>query len=99
MYKRLDDLNTGILLAIKRLTDGAYIPLDSRNQDYVKYQKWLAEGNTPDPADPPPPPIDLSDVDNLDKLIKSAVLAAAIMSGKTPAQAKAAFKSAWDSLP
>jgi hypothetical protein len=42
--------------------------------------------------------IDESDISNIQKHIKAAVLAAAIMSGKTPAQAKAAFKAAWDSL-
>jgi len=47
----------------------------------------------------PPPQPDQSDIGNIQKHIKAAVLAAAIMSGKTQAQAKAAFKQAWDSLP
>jgi len=42
---------------------------------------------------------DLSDIENVQKHIKAAVLAAAIMSGKTALQAKVAFKTAWDSLP
>ncbi len=36
---------------------------------------------------PPPAPPDPSDIQNLPKMIKAAVLGAAQMSGKTPAQA------------
>jgi len=37
--------------SIERLTDGACIPFDPDNTDYQAYLKWVAEGNTPLPAE------------------------------------------------
>ena len=42
---------------ILRISDGASIPKDTGNCDYIAYQNWLAAGNTPDPAPAPPNPL------------------------------------------
>lgn len=39
--------------SITRTADGAFIPADPENTDYAAYLAWLAEGNTPKPADAP----------------------------------------------
>jgi hypothetical protein len=41
--------------AVIRNEDGAFIPNDPRNQDWIEYQEWLADGGVPDPYMPPSP--------------------------------------------
>ena len=51
MYKLLKSFESGKMNGVKRLSDNATIPLDLGNTDYQEYLKWVAEGNTPEPAD------------------------------------------------
>ena len=50
MYKKIS-VNGIEKQMIQRIADGAFIPFDPANTDYQAYLKWLAEGNTPLPAD------------------------------------------------
>ena len=49
MYKLIsfNNVNNTVL----RLSDNACIPFDPQNVDYQAYLKWVAEGNTPLPAE------------------------------------------------
>ena len=55
MYKTLKKIPTPNGLAdadsVLRVADNAFIPFDPANTDYQEYLKWVAEGNTPLPAD------------------------------------------------
>jgi hypothetical protein len=38
-------LESGSLTCLQRLPDGAFIPFDENNGDYVAYLAWVAAGN------------------------------------------------------
>jgi len=69
--------------------------------DFAPYQvfvdRWTAAA--PPPPPPPKPPIDFSDVENVEKALKALGLVVAAWNGKTRVELRAAFKTAWDSLP
>ena len=83
---------------IIRVLDNASIPMDGNNADYAEFLRWLSSGNAPQAAEPPEATVDFSDIDSVGKPLKAAVLAAAMLSGKTLSQARAAFKQAWEIL-
>ena len=53
MYKLINNSLRNIQTVSLQNEDGSitYIPNDKSNTDYQAYLKWLAEGNTPEPAD------------------------------------------------
>ena len=50
MYKLVKNFR-GDPQSVQRFSDNAFIPFDPSNTDYQEYLKWVAEGNTPEPAD------------------------------------------------
>jgi len=52
MYK-ISKNSFGIENSVVLLSSNSFIPFDPANTDYQAYLKWLAEGNTPLPADEP----------------------------------------------
>ena len=46
-----DSVKVQVTDLILRISDNAIIPFDEDNTDYQAYLAWVAEGNTPDPAD------------------------------------------------
>ena len=47
------DIITNVATGVLRTKDGktCQIPFDPANKDYQEYREWVAEGNTPLPAD------------------------------------------------
>jgi hypothetical protein len=51
MYKLLKNLTSNHKNMVLRIADNTFIPFDPDNTDYQAYLKWLADGNTPEPAE------------------------------------------------
>jgi hypothetical protein len=51
IYKLVNDYLTGQPRAVFCTDGNKAIPFDPANTDYQQYLAWLAEGNTPLPAD------------------------------------------------
>lgn len=69
-YELTSDLGT-----IRRVSDGAFIPADEKNFDWLAYLAWREEGNEPDPAPVlPSMPVALSADDLAAILVKKLIL-------------------------
>ena len=51
MYKLIKSPTTGEINAVTIVGQNICIPFDPDNTDYQTYLKWVAEGNTPEPAE------------------------------------------------
>ena len=50
MYKLIKN-SEGLVNVVQRIADNTFIPFAPDNTDYQAYLKWVAEGNTPLPAE------------------------------------------------
>lgn len=63
--------------SIIRLSDKASFPINELSADYQEYLAWVAEGNTPEPADEPTPEpvkVELPKVDDVDRMTELSQL-------------------------
>ena len=51
MYKQIKYPTGEVANGVLFIADNAFIPFDPDNTDYQAYLAWVAEGNTPEPAD------------------------------------------------
>ena len=50
-YQQCKDSFGNVSTTCIKRSDGWFIPMNPDNTDYQKYLEWVAEGNTPEPAD------------------------------------------------
>lgn len=93
--------------AVRRLSDGAFVPADARNADWREYLRYVQAGGRADPAPPPPaPPRDLAaELDAIKAdvartkaaeavLIEKGTVTAAEIDAKVPAREVGAIEAA-----
>ncbi|HWK44931.1 MAG TPA: hypothetical protein VNT30_09430 [Stellaceae bacterium] len=86
--------------SILRLDDGATIPFDPNNADYVAYEAWLAAGHTPEApaAAVVPQPTYISRLVIVDRLHAAGLLPAALTALAADSVSQARWQAATEIL-